>query len=64
VRKESILVPAIVALGFVLFATVLIVFFALSRIGRRVDRIADQMSEHVEHARQLFAAKQPPEKQV
>jgi hypothetical protein len=47
----------------VLIGTVLVALLMLSRIGRRVDRLAEQTQELVKHAEQEFAPKQPPEKQ-
>ena len=57
------MVPVILALSFVLFAAVLFVFFVLARLGRRVDRLAEQTRKLAEHAERQFEPKQPPEKQ-
>jgi hypothetical protein len=42
---------------------VLVVLFVLSRVARRVDRLAEQTRELVEHAEGQFEPKQPPGKQ-
>ncbi len=51
------------ALGIVLFGTVLVALLMLSRIGRRVDRLAEQTQELVKYAEREFAPRQPPGKQ-
>jgi len=42
---------------------VLAVLFALSRLGRRVDQLAEQTRELAERAQQQLQLKEPPEKQ-
>jgi len=52
------------AISIVLFAAVLVMLLVLlSRLGRRVDRLAEQTLELVEHAERQLQPKQPPEKQ-
>jgi len=46
----------------VLVASAVVAFLMLSRIGRRVDRLAEQTQELVKYVEQEFEPK-PPEKQ-
>jgi HAMP domain-containing protein len=62
-RKENILVPAIFALSIMLFVAVLVVLFMLSRVARRVDRLAEQTRELAEHAEEQLEPKPPAGKQ-
>ena len=57
------MVPVILAISIVLFVAVLVVLFALSKLGHRVDRLAEQTRELAEHAERQFEPKPPPEKQ-
>jgi hypothetical protein len=43
--------------------SVLVALLILSRVRRRVDRLAEQTQELVKYAEQEFKAKPPPEKQ-
>jgi flagellar biogenesis protein FliO len=47
----------------VFIAAVLFVLWVLSRIGRRVDRLAEQTRELAEHAERQFMPRQPPQTQ-
>jgi hypothetical protein len=42
---------------------VLVVLFVLSRVARRVDRLAEQTRELVEHAEEQFEPRPPTGKQ-